>query len=203
MVHTGPCTCAFLYLVDASLRRSALFYLVLASAALLGVGWRGGSSNCKILLWPAWFGLRPLLFLVLQGVWFHTLVFQKLPEDSAPLFRVTLNRLVSDNLGWVSKLSEEFDCTFCASWRWGSVPIFPEVSWDFPLSLNSLSKRVSKVLGGAAVVPLFSRIAQSNWLICLRSPSSWACDALPPLCLCLLTTPCHPLTTKSQRIVLI
>ena len=52
----------------ASLRRYALFYLALSSLALIGVGWRGGSSYHKVYppLWRGW--LLPWAFIFTRFV---------------------------------------------------------------------------------------------------------------------------------------
>ena len=91
---------------------------------------------------------------------------------------------------------------------------FLVVRWKFSYSWLQYSLRffrgykfipqgVQRLVGKTMDVPLFSEFYQARWLICLRSPSSWACAALLRLCSVLFLIPCRPLTITCQGIVLI
>ena len=147
----------FFYPFEASLGRSVLFYLVLASAALLGIGWKGGSSTHKfyppsgaagfcpgILSFTRWVVRLLEYFLLLYSNTFPirtpwwlalscTLSFLWVPiwfwGVSLLLFRL------SNVFRGGSKVVWELDAWFRAAWSWGSVLVLLVV---FLLSLGYL-----------------------------------------------------------------
>ena len=80
-VHPGPCTHSFV-IPGPHFSRTVyiIFDLALVSPALLEVGWWGGPSSRKILLWPERLAFHPMLFLFLQGACFHTLGFRQISQ---------------------------------------------------------------------------------------------------------------------------
>ena len=129
----------FSYLVGASLGRSAWFDLSHASASLLGVCQRGGSSSCKAYPPSGASELCPLvLFFFTRRVFQHLVYLLSLSYHPCPIWEISrgicsiieglLDCFVSPtDLERAPKWSGEIEGAFCVTWSGEYVPIFSDI----------------------------------------------------------------------------
>ena len=153
-------------LFNVSLGRSELFDLVIASAALLGVGWRGDSSYHKVYPPSGAAGLCPELFSFTRCVVRHLGNFLFLASRPCLIWTVSwgLRSFIEDPFGcficqlfWRGLQSGHVNLRALSAWPspWVSVLIFSVFSLMFLVCLLHSTATGWRISCGIILVPWF------------------------------------------------